>query len=91
MVSKYGDDTSWHPLLHNETWYDVYKRVKKGRIYAFMYVSDSMIVLEGTSSRITSQEVYFILYHIKFSYHDIVLVESTKLCMNMYEMRCMGR
>ncbi|CAH1434193.1 unnamed protein product [Lactuca virosa] len=40
MVAKFGDDTSCHPLLDNETWCDVSGGVKKGRIYGFGSVSD---------------------------------------------------
>nr|KAJ0185938.1 hypothetical protein LSAT_V11C900490280 [Lactuca sativa] len=46
-------------LMDNETWCDVSGGVKQGRIYGFRYVSDPMSFLEGTSSRITSQEVIY--------------------------------
>nr|KAJ0196420.1 hypothetical protein LSAT_V11C700360690 [Lactuca sativa] len=59
MVAKFGDDTSCHPLLDNETWCDVSGGVKKGRIYGFGSVSDPASFLEGTSSTITSQEVVY--------------------------------
>ncbi|XP_023747588.2 uncharacterized protein LOC111895742 isoform X1 [Lactuca sativa] len=59
MVAKFGDDTSCHPLLDNETWCDVSGGVKKGRIYGFGSVSDPASFLEGTSSTITSQEVIY--------------------------------
>ncbi|CAI9294938.1 unnamed protein product [Lactuca saligna] len=59
MVNKFGDDTSCHPLLDNETWCDVSGGVKKGRIYGFGSVSDPESFLEGTSSTITSQEVVY--------------------------------
>ncbi|XP_052625085.1 uncharacterized protein LOC111877670 [Lactuca sativa] len=59
MVAKFGDDTSCHPLLDNETWCDVSGGVKKGRIYGFGSVSDPVSFLEGTSSTITSQEVVY--------------------------------
>ncbi|CAH1427262.1 unnamed protein product [Lactuca virosa] len=58
MVAKFGDDTSCHPLLDNETWCDVSGGVKKGRIYGFGSVSDPASFLEGTSSTITSQEMH---------------------------------
>ncbi|CAH1431621.1 unnamed protein product [Lactuca virosa] len=50
MVAKFGYDTSFHPLLDNETWCDVSGGVNKGRIYGFRYVSDPTSFLEGTSS-----------------------------------------
>nr|KAJ0197898.1 hypothetical protein LSAT_V11C700360680 [Lactuca sativa] len=59
MVAKFGDDTSCHPLLDNETWCDVSGGAKKGRIYGFGSVSDPARFLEGTSSIITSQEVVY--------------------------------
>ncbi|CAH1412680.1 unnamed protein product [Lactuca virosa] len=59
MVAKFGDDTSCHPLLDNETWCDVSGGVKKERIYGFGSVSDPTSFLEGTSSTITSQEVVY--------------------------------
>ncbi|CAH1433903.1 unnamed protein product [Lactuca virosa] len=58
MVAKFGDDTSCHPLLDNETWCDVSGGVKKGRIYGFGSVSDPASFLEGTSSTITSQDMH---------------------------------
>ncbi|KAL7606146.1 hypothetical protein Lser_V15G16254 [Lactuca serriola] len=80
MVAKFGDDTSCHPLLDNETWCDVSGGVKKGRIYGFGSVSDPASFLEGTSSTITSQEVLyknFLSYHCtyKVTYHGIVLTK----------------
>ncbi|KAL7606300.1 hypothetical protein Lser_V15G18511 [Lactuca serriola] len=59
MVAKFGDDTSCHPLLDNETWCDVSGGVKKGRIYGYGSVSDPASFLEGTSSTITTQEVVY--------------------------------
>ncbi|CAI9286404.1 unnamed protein product [Lactuca saligna] len=59
MVDKFGDDTCCHPLLDNETWCDVSRGVKKGRIYGFGSLSDPASFLEGTSSTITSQEVVY--------------------------------
>ncbi|CAI9276920.1 unnamed protein product [Lactuca saligna] len=59
MVAKFGDDTSYHLLLDNETWCDVSGGVNKGRIYGFGSVSDPTSFLEGTSSTITSQEVVY--------------------------------
>ncbi|CAI9270912.1 unnamed protein product [Lactuca saligna] len=59
MVAKFGDDTSFHPLLDNETWCDVSEGVKKGRIYGFGSASDPASFLEVTSSTITSQEVVY--------------------------------
>ncbi|CAH1421902.1 unnamed protein product [Lactuca virosa] len=56
IVGKYDDDTSCHPLLDNETWCDVSRGVKKGRIYGFGYVSDPVSFLKRTSSTITSKE-----------------------------------
>nr|KAJ0210115.1 hypothetical protein LSAT_V11C400210830 [Lactuca sativa] len=55
-LRHYDDDTSCHPLLDNETWCDVSRGVKKGRIHGFRFVSDSVSFLEGTSSTITSEE-----------------------------------
>nr|KAJ0216139.1 hypothetical protein LSAT_V11C300121670 [Lactuca sativa] len=75
MMAKYGDDTSCHPHLDNETWCDVFGRIKKGRIYGFGFVSDPTSFLEGTSSTIASIEVHLILYFIKFLYHGIVLTK----------------
>ncbi|KAI3780653.1 hypothetical protein L2E82_10638 [Cichorium intybus] len=59
MVAKFGDDTTSHPLLDNETRCGVTGGVKKGRVFGFGSVSDPASLLSGTSSTIRApQDLY---------------------------------
>nr|KAJ0213015.1 hypothetical protein LSAT_V11C400201270 [Lactuca sativa] len=84
MVAKFGDDTSCHPLLDNETWCDVSGGVKKGRIASqevrlilyFIKISYHSIVL----TKFPIMALYlqsFLSWHCTYKvfYHGIILTK----------------